>query len=207
MKRQVAQMMLDDSDIKLKPINVLQLVIPIDFFKEHVEFSWEEWCWGLESQYVTNQMLVDEATVRILQDEQLDDTFYLLAAVFKDELDQVPSIIQEMREKDVIKRDLWHDEKNVLACKNKYLYVALLWLFDHLGEDYVSKDMGRIEAIRYDLMLYELIWDFRTPSDIAEYMREMVITYEVTEKNKHHFIKIWADYLREYEQFIQEMPR
>lgn len=193
----------DEEFIQTKPINVLRMDIPIEFLEGITQLSWTELYWGYESGYISPRTLIKRAEQAVSNDEHAADVLFLLASLFKGEERQIEALLPQLKEQNIVQSDCLTQSAFILRCKNIYLYAALRWLFEHPDEYNDSKDIeGLLDPINYSSKIYELIWDFRIPSEIAESLRRMVVTYEVNERNKTHFMKLWQDYLQAYEQFI-----
>ncbi|WP_010305651.1 DUF2247 family protein [Kurthia senegalensis] len=193
----------DEEFIQTKPINVLRMDIPIEFLEGITQLSWTELYWGYESRYISPRTLIKRAEQAVSNDEHAADVLFLLASLFKGEERQVEALLPQLKEQHIVQSDCLTQPAFILRCKNIYLYAALRWLFEHPDAYNDSKDReGLLDPINYSGKIYDLIWDFRVPSEIAESLRRMVVTYEVNERNKTYFMKLWQDYLQEYEQFI-----
>lgn len=92
----------------------------------------------------------------------------------------------------------------MIDCKNKYLYIALLWLYQNPKKyNHPKRYDSELKEIDYSTKVYDVIWDFKIPSIPSRDFRYFSMTFEVTEKNQELFLYRWNQFLEEQKQIVK----
>ncbi|MGM9966077.1 MAG: DUF2247 family protein [Rummeliibacillus sp.] len=187
------------------PENSLNLNIPYAFFTEHITLSWNELYFGFKSQYVSINYAIEKAVSDVSINGSASNTLFELASLFKDEENLAKKYINDLIEEKIIDSTLLENKQFMIDCKNKYLYIALLWLYQNPKEYNHPKGFeNSLEEIDYSTKVYDVIWDFKVPSIPARDFRYFTMSFEVTEKNQELFLNRWYQFLEEQKQIVEK---
>ncbi|MBB5171545.1 DUF2247 family protein [Rummeliibacillus stabekisii] len=184
------------------PENSLNLNIPYAFFIEHTSLNWNEFYFGLKSQYVSLNYAIEKAVSDVSLNNSTSNTLLELASLFKNEEDLAKKYINDLIEEKIIDPILLENKKFMIDCKNKYLYIALLWLFQD-PKKYNHPKGFELREMAYNAKVYNVIWDFKIPSIPARDFRYFSMTFEVTEKNQELYLNRWKQFLEEQKQIVE----
>lgn len=110
------------------------LALSYEFLMEHITLDWDRLYFGLKSAYIPLDYAVKKALEEVSSGAQ-SDTVLALASIFKGEDALAAQYVEDLVAEHVISRALLTDETHMLRCKNQFLYVAMLWLYEN-RDDY-----------------------------------------------------------------------
>lgn len=186
------------------PENSLNLNIPYAFFINHASLNWNELYFGLKSQYVSLNYAIEKAVSEVSINDNTSNTLFELASLFKNEEDLAEKYINDLIQEKIIDLMLLENKQFMIDCKNKYLYIALLWLYQNPKKyNHPKRYDSELKEIDYSTKVYDVIWDFKIPSIPARDFRYFSMTFEVTEKNQELFLNRWNQFLEEQKQIVE----
>ncbi|MBB5169786.1 DUF2247 family protein [Rummeliibacillus stabekisii] len=186
------------------PENSLNLNIPYAFFIDQASLNWNELYFGLKSQYVSLNYAIEKAVSEVSINDNTSYTLFELASLFKNEEDLAEKYINDLIQEKIIDSMLLENKQFMIDCKNKYLYIALLWLYQNPKKyNHPKRYDSELKEIDYSTKVYNVIWDFKIPSIPARDFRYFSMTFEVTEKNQELFLNRWNQFLEEQKQIVE----
>ncbi len=186
------------------PENSLNLNIPYAFFIDHASLNWNELYFGLKSQYVSLNYAIEKAVSEVSINDNTSNTLFELASLFKNEEDLAEKYINDLIQEKIIDSMLLENKQFMIDCKNKYLCIALLWLYQNPKKyNHPKRYDSELKEIDYSTKVYDVIWDFKIPSIPARDFRYFSMTFEVTEKNQELFLNRWNQFLEEQKQIVE----
>lgn len=186
------------------PENSLNLNIPYAFFIDHASLNWNELYFGLKSQYISLNYAIEKAVSEVSINGDTSNTLFELASLFNNEEDLAEKHINDLIKEKIIDSMLLENKQFMIDCKNKYLYIALLWLYQNPKKyNHPKRYDSELKEIDYSTKVYDVIWDFKIPSIPARDFRYFSMTFEVTEKNQELFLNRWNQFLEEQKQIVK----
>ena len=186
------------------PENSLNLNIPYAFFIDHASLNWNELYFGLKSQYISLNYAIEKAVSEVSINGNTSNTLFELASLFNNEEDLAEKHINDLIKEKIIDSMLLENKQFMIDCKNKYLYIALLWLYQNPKKyNHPKRYDSELKEIDYSTKVYDVIWDFKIPSIPARDFRYFSMTFEVTEKNQELFLNRWNQFLEEQKQIVK----
>ncbi len=186
------------------PENSLNLNIPYAFFIDHASLNWNELNFGLKSQYISLNYAIEKAVSEVSINGNTSNTLFELASLFNNEEDLAEKHINVLIKEKIIDSMLLENKQFMIDCKNKYLYIALLWLYQNPKKyNHPKRYDSELKEIDYSTKVYDVIWDFKIPSIPARDFRYFSMTFEVTEKNQELFLNRWNQFLEEQKQIVK----
>lgn len=191
------EQLLFSDELFVMPENPLSLAISYEFLMEHITLDWDRLYFGLKSAYIPLDYAVKKALEEVSSGEQ-SDTVLALASIFKGEDALAVQYVEDLVAEHVISRALLTDETHMLRCKNQFLYVAMLWLYENRDDYNQSINFEEpFQPFEYNLKVYDVLYDFKLPSLVAEEFYRFTITYQVTADNKKGYLTAWEQFLSE----------
>lgn len=155
------------------------IFITASFINQYsIKITWTELLWGLNKGFIS-AVQISKYALEIVATKGTDGSDVdLLASVTKDELFQVRDLLEKLAY-----IEDWKDEN---ATEDKWLYIILLWLYEHKGQ--IDDPLEKVEIVYAD---------FNYPIKISSFVRYMPLNEisEPLEDGVSFLYRKWKEFL------------